>query len=249
MSTTTYNDLARTSVANTFTASQTFSGRAMTDRGADVASANDITLGSDGENFTITGTTNVQRIATASWNDGAIIALRFSSAACTISHNTAAGGGFASILLVGAANYNTSADDVLWFQYDSTTVAFRQILPNKLRPSDIEMKGRFKELKGANLTAASTLALGFDGNKFIVTGNTNIDLITSTGWQDGAEVDLIFTGTPTINHGTATSGANYTILLQDGVNFGITKNPTIVTFIIDVTNTRWLEKSRKALAA
>ena len=46
--------------------------------GANVASANDLTLGGAGNVFTITGTTTINAIATANWQAGSEIALIFS---------------------------------------------------------------------------------------------------------------------------------------------------------------------------
>lgn len=235
MSTTIYTDLAKTSAANTFTTNQTFSARAMTDRGADIASANDITLGEDGENFTITGTTNVQRIATASWNDGAIIALRFSSALCQISHNTAAGGGFASILLGGGTSYMTSANDILFFQYDSATVAFRQIVASSFKPSEIKMLGRFHAIQGADVASATLLALGYDGNVFELTGVTAVTLISNIGWQEGAEVTLVANESVVITNGTATSGTDITIKLAGAANYSMTADDTLKLCLCSTT--------------
>lgn len=246
MSTTIYTDIARTSVANTFTANQTFSARMMIDRGADVASANDITLGADGQTFTITGTTNVQRIATASWNDGAIIALRFSSSLLSISHNTAAGGGFASILLKGDTAYMTSANDILFFQYDSTTVAFRQIMPSNLRPSEIKMLGRFHSVQGADVASATLLALGFDGNVFELTGTTAVTLISNIGWQEGAEVTLVANESVVITNGTATSGTDIIIKLAGAANYSMTADDTLKLCLCSTTagGQAWREVAR-----
>lgn len=249
MSITTYTDIARTSVANTFTANQTFSARMMIDRGADVASANDITLGADGQTFTITGTTNVQRIATASWNDGAIIALRFSSALCQISHNTAAGGGFASILLGGASAYMTAANDVLFFQYDSTTVAFRQIVPSSFKASEVVMLGRLQKVQGVDLASATNLSLGFDGNVFELTGTTAVTLISNIGWQEGSEVTLIANESVVMTHGTATSTTNITILLAGAANYSMTAGDTLKLCLCSTTagGQAWREISRTVI--
>lgn len=89
-------------------------------KGADVAAANDLTLGADGNYFTITGNTQINGIATANWLAGSMITLKFSGTP-TVKHNTAAGAGFASLLLAGAADFVASADDTLTLVYDGTT--------------------------------------------------------------------------------------------------------------------------------
>jgi hypothetical protein len=47
--------------------------------------------------------------------------------------------------------------------------------------------------KGASIASATTITLGNDGNVFTITGTTPIATITSTNWQAGAEITLIFT--------------------------------------------------------
>lgn len=73
---------------------------------------------------------------------------------------------------------------------------------------------------GAAVTAASTLSLGNDGNKFDINGNTTITGIG--GKIIGAEVTLHFTGTPTLTHSAALdlpTGANITAAAGDVVTF------------------------------
>lgn len=89
-------------------------------KGADVASANDMTLGLDGNYFDITGATQINGIAVANWQAGSQITLQFDSTP-TVKHNTAAGAGFASFLLAGAADFVATANDTLTLIYDSVT--------------------------------------------------------------------------------------------------------------------------------
>jgi hypothetical protein len=69
--------------------------------------------------------------------------------------------------------------------------------------------------KGANLTAASTLTLGTDGNYFHVLGNTTINALSTM--QAGARVLLVFEGTLVLVH-------NATILILPGA-MNITAKP------------------------
>lgn len=64
-------------------------------QGANVVAANDMTLGNDGNVFVITGNTTINGIATANWQEGSVIILRFSGTP-TLKHDTAASAGFAS---------------------------------------------------------------------------------------------------------------------------------------------------------
>lgn len=104
--------------------------------------------------------------------------------------------------------------------------------------------GRVLMSKGADVAAAATLTVGGDGNLFTITGNTNIDYITTTGWIPGSEIVLEFTGTPTINHFTITPpvGAQ-SIFLSGSTNFVCTAG-CILKFIY--TGSLWKELSRTA---
>ena len=89
-----------------------YSGRMLDNQGTDIASANDLTLGADGNSFEITGTTQVNAITTANWKNGSKITLLFTSTP-TVKHNTAGGGGTAVILLAGAGDFAATAGDTL----------------------------------------------------------------------------------------------------------------------------------------
>jgi hypothetical protein len=94
----------------------TFGGRVLQKKGADVASANDITLGA-GNLFRVTGTTQIQRIATAGWQEGSQVVLRF-AAALTVKSGIAAGGGFAGIVLLNNSDFVGYAGAVLELAYE-----------------------------------------------------------------------------------------------------------------------------------
>lgn len=99
--------------------SSEFSGRILASKGADVASANDCTLGTDGNVFALTGTTTINGIAVSGWNAGSEVTLLFGTA-ITMKHDTAASGGFASMKLSGAADFSATDGDVLKLVYTGT---------------------------------------------------------------------------------------------------------------------------------
>ncbi len=68
--------------------------------------------------------------------------------------------------------------------------------------------GRVCQAQGANVASAATLTLGTDGNLFHITGSTNIDFITTTGWTSGSIIVLKFDGILTVNDKTASPPAN-----------------------------------------
>lgn len=95
------------------------SARLQGNKGADVASANDLTLG-NGNLFTITGSTQINAITTANWQAGSEIALMFASTP-TVKNNTAGGAGTAVMLLAGGVDFTASANDILRLIYDGTS--------------------------------------------------------------------------------------------------------------------------------
>lgn len=94
-----------------------FQGRILASKGADIASANNITLGNDGNDFDITGTTTINTISATGWTAGSMVLLHFDSA-LTVSHNTAGTG--ASILLDGGVNYSAPANSNFLIRYNGT---------------------------------------------------------------------------------------------------------------------------------
>ena len=94
--------------------------RFQTSTGADVASANDLTLGNDGNVFTITGTTQINAITTTNWQAGSEIILIF-NASVTVKNNTAGGANTAVMLLAGGADFSATANDVLKLVYNGTS--------------------------------------------------------------------------------------------------------------------------------
>ena len=91
------------------------------EKGADVASADEITLGNDGDYFDITGTTTIGHVNKTGWPAGARVILQF-DASVTVTHNAGSPTGTeASILLSGAGDFSATADDTLMLVYDGTT--------------------------------------------------------------------------------------------------------------------------------
>ena len=100
--------------------------------------------------------------------------------------------------------------------------------------------------QGADVVAAGNLVLGTDGNRFRITGTTQIDRMSSLSWQGGAIVTLHFTDSVTVVHGNADSGTNRTINLAGAANFSATANDQL-TLQYDETDTAWYEISRTVI--
>ncbi len=92
------------------------------------------------------------------------------------------------------------------------------------------IQNRFQEDYHGSITAANSLTLGNFGNTFTVTGNTQVNLLDSTNWQEGSKVTLIFTGTPTVKQNQTASGNFQPMFLAGSVDL-VVGNNTIVTFV------------------
>lgn len=102
--------------------------------------------------------------------------------------------------------------------------------------------GRWQPAKGASVTAANNLTLGNDGNTFPISGNTQINAITTTNWQAGSVVNLIFSGTPTVKHNTS-GGAGTAVIDMAGDADWTAGAGDVLTLLYD--GTYWHETTRK----
>lgn len=113
--------LADTFDAGFTTITITLTGRLKQGQGVAVASANNLVLGSGGNRFQISGTTQINLLDNTSWTAGSIITLHFQGS-LTVKHNQAASGNNKPIMLSGAVDFAATADDQLTLQYDGTAV-------------------------------------------------------------------------------------------------------------------------------
>lgn len=91
-----------------------------TAKGADVASANNLVLGNDGNVFHITGSTQINLLASTNFQAGTTVVLIFDGV-LTVKHNQTVSGANKPIILQGAADYVTAANSMLVLTYDGTS--------------------------------------------------------------------------------------------------------------------------------
>lgn len=104
------------------------------------------------------------------------------------------------------------------------------------------MSGRIHLAKGINVASANDLTLGTDGNFFTITGAVTVNAITTTTWQAGSRITLLFSGAPLIKHNTAGGVGTAPMLLAGSTDFSAATN-SILDLIFD--GTQWQETSRK----
>lgn len=136
--------------ANTFTGIQRWA------KGADVASASALTLGTDGNYFDITGTTTITSIG--SLGVGTLVKLHFDGALTLTHHAT-------DLVLAGAANITTAAGDEIEFaEYASGD--WRMV-------GGVKADGTAWVGGGANVDVAGTFALSGDISPAQITADQN----------------------------------------------------------------------------
>ena len=132
-------------------------------------------------------------------NSGSTVGTGSTATINAITYNGVAGGGAetissaVSLRIVGApvqgSDITLTNKYALWVDADSA-----------------RFDGRILGAQGSNVASAATITLG-DGNFFHITGTTNIDCITTTGWTNGSEITLEFDGVLTVNDSTGGCGA------------------------------------------
>lgn len=101
---------------------------------------------------------------------------------------------------------------------------------------------RVLESQGDDIASANNLILdsALNGNVYVITGTTQMNLIEDLDWQDGSKVTLQFAGVLIISHGAAASGDFKPIYLAKGSDYTTTAGDTF-TFVL--INGEWWEVS------
>jgi len=107
----------------------------------------------------------------------------------------------------------------------------------------MSMQSRLVGQQGSDIVSTSQVTLNGtnNGNTYVITGNTEINLINIFQWKDGARVTLKFSGTPRIRHNQTASGFYSPILLAAGEDLVMEAGDTLDLALIDG---EWNEVSR-----
>lgn len=104
------------------------------------------------------------------------------------------------------------------------------------------MTGRLQRRMGAGVTAANNLTLGTDGDSFQISGTTQINLISETGWQNGSDLTLYFFSSVTVKNGQVASGSFDPIMLSNSTDFSAITGSTLT---LKLFGGFWIEIGRK----
>lgn len=155
-----------------------------------------------------------------------------------VDHGSPAAGAIGGEIILSTAN---TAGGVI----SALTISSAQLVTVE---NDLSVDGRLLNTQGVDVASATNLVLGTDGNVFEITGTTKIDLISNDGWQEGACLKLVFNESVTVDDGTATSGANTTMILAGGADFSATADDMLELCLTSTTAGAqgWREMSRSA---
>jgi hypothetical protein len=202
-------------------------------KGADVASANDLTLGTDGNYFVITGSTQINRLLPTTWQAGSMVILDL-PASIVIKHNQSAGGGYVPIYLAKLADWTVGlGGGALVLVYNGTK--FNEVM-------SVDYSGRIPNKRGADVASANDLTLGSDGTSFGITGSTDCKGIATAGWRAGSEAKLFLLGAITVKHNTAPSAGFAKFNLQGAADF-VGASGAVLT--VEYDGTVWQETARR----
>ena len=112
----------------------------------------------------------------------------------------------------------------------------------------VRTTSRLEYNQGADIASANDLTLGADGNIFEITGTTQINAITTAGWQNGAQIVLLFTSTPTVKYNTAGGAGTAVCLLASATDFVASAGDTLTLVLSEIGGTQaWREIGRAVI--
>lgn len=111
---------------------------------------------------------------------------------------------------------------------------------------NVALTGRLLGAQGANVASGNNITLGTDGNRFQITGTTQINGVSNAGWTGGSRVTLMFQGSLTVVHANVPTGASRALKLSGAVNFSATANDQL-TLEYDSLDNNFFEVSRTVI--
>lgn len=150
---------------------------------------------------------------------------------------------------VGASTYTVASTLTLdGAPAEGTNVTITTPLTFWAKAGAVRFDGRMVNKQGADTASANDLTLLEDGNSWEITGTTQINAIMIARWQNGSQVTLLFTSTPTVKHNTAGGAGTVPILLADSLDFAATAGDNLTLLLSEIGGTQaWREISRTTI--
>jgi hypothetical protein len=161
-------------------------------KGSDISSATSLTLGKDGNQFDVTGTTTITSIATQ--GIGSYVTLHFDGALTFTHHST-------NLILPGAANITTAAGDIA-VMYEYASADWRCVSYTKASGAAVVASGGFTLATEQATTSGTSITFGsiptgtkmivimFEGVSFTGTGHYDVTIGDSGGLETTGYISL-----------------------------------------------------------
>lgn len=168
--------------------------------GANVASANNLTLGDDGNTFSVTGTTDVYTITTTGWTRGSQVTLECGGSQITFKNLTDSGAPSSAQLLLAGGDFEMSTADTLTLLFDGS-VWLEVCRSVNHTPAVITVESAHNLILDRATNGANVFDLA---NSLTLDTQT----ISTLGWNQTAMVVIRATANVTIKHNTSSGASN-----------------------------------------
>ena len=143
-------------------------------KGADIASGTTLTLGKDGNQFDITGTTTITGIATQ--GIGSYVTLHFDGILTFTHHST-------NLILPGAANITTAAGDIA-VMYEYASADWRCVSYTKASGAAVVAGGGWTKITEQATTSGTGVTFDLSGTSDIKVVHINFNNVSMDGTDD-----------------------------------------------------------------
>ena len=172
-------------------------------KGSDIASATNITIGTSGNTFDVTGTTTIEHFDNANWAVGSVVSLHFDGAVTLTNNAGGLSGAQANILLSGDANFTTATGDILTFLlHDSTN--WQEVSRNSVASIPDNSIANVKLMAGIDAVKLADGSVTNSELKYINTLSDNAQSQLDLKSPTAGNTSLVTTGA--LNTGSITSG-------------------------------------------
>lgn len=164
------------------TGGNVYGAREQWKKGADVASASTLTLGSDGNTFVVTGTTTINHITFTNWQAGSVIRLIFASSIVVNNNAGSPPANTAALLLKARTNTQEQAGYIMELLYDGTN--FVEMPAKEPHWGGERWNGFGSDDQRLWLSSGNNPRLEFNGS-YVQARSGNVDLSASSGTGSG----------------------------------------------------------------
>jgi hypothetical protein len=203
-------------------------------KGSDIASDTALTLGKDGNQFDVTGTTTITSIATQ--GIGSIVTLHFDGALTFTHHST-------NLILPGAANITTAAGDIA-VMYEYASADWRCVSYTKASGAAVVASGGFTQGTEQATTSGTSVTFGSipaGVNMIIINfeGVSRTDVVPVTQIGDAGGIETSGYISTSYKHGSSAQATTTDFTMMHEAAADVMSGHMILT-LKDAANFTWI---------